>query len=86
MAKFPKMRLKDPFAKKQMPAWKKWTISLFCVAVVFVGLWMFNVLNGIGLSSPLDCYKKKVKVEAKEEIATSGEEVASEEDVIVDVQ
>ena len=86
MAKFPKMRLKDPFAKKQMPAWKKWTISLFCVAVVFVGLWMFNVLNGIGLSSPLDCYKKKAKVEAKEEIATSGEEVASEEDVVVDVQ
>ena len=63
MAKFPKMRLKDPFAKKQMPAWKKWCITLSCAAVVFVGLWMFNLLNGIGLPSPLDRYKEKPKTE-----------------------
>ena len=63
MAKFPKMRLKDPFAKKQMPAWKKWCITFSCAAVVFVGLWMFNLLNGIGLPSPLDCYKEKPKTE-----------------------
>ena len=81
MAKFPKMRLKDPFAKKQMPAWKKWCITLSCMAVVFVGLWMFNILNGIGLPSPLDCYKEKPKTE---QVETEQVEVAEGEGVVTD--
>ena len=86
MAKFPKAKLKDPFARK-MAAWKKWCIALFCVAVVFVGLWMFNLLAKIGLPSPLDCYKEKAKVESVEveEVVGPADPNAGEEDVAQDV-
>lgn len=86
MAKFPKAKLKDPFARK-MAAWKKWCIALFCVAVVFVGLWMFNLLAKIGLPSPLDCYKEKAKVEAVEveEVVGSADPNTGEGGVAQDV-
>ena len=67
MAKFPKLKLKDPFAKRQMPAWKRMCIAIALLAVGFVGLWMFNVLDGVGIPSPLDCYKEKAKTEVKDE-------------------
>ena len=63
MAKFPKMRMKDPFAKKMAP-WKKWCIALACIVVVFGGLWMFNLLEWAKLPSPLERYHKKPQVEA----------------------
>ncbi len=63
VAKFPKMKLKDPFAKKGLAPWKKWCICIFVAALVFVGLWMFNVLDGIGLASPLDRYHEEAPVE-----------------------
>jgi hypothetical protein len=72
MAKFPKMKLKDPFAKKPMAAWKKWLISLVCLGVVFAGLWLFNKLDRFGLPSPLDRYKQTEEVVQDEE-AVSGE-------------
>ena len=40
VAKFPKLKIKDPYAKKGMPAWKKWIISLSVLAVVAAGLWL----------------------------------------------
>ena len=91
MAKFPKIKLQDPFAKKQMPAWKKWCIAIVLLAVGFVGLWMFNVLDGVGLQSPLDCYKKKPQTEQvgpggeNTEAATENAE-AGEEIVVVEAQ
>ena len=78
MAKFPKLKLKDPFAKRQMPAWKRMCIAIALLAVGFVGLWMFNVLDGVGIPSPLDCYKEKAKTEVKDEgqaAETEGAEV-----------
>lgn len=63
MAKFPKTRMKDPFAKKMAP-WKKWCIALACIVVVFGGLWMFNLLEWAKLPSPLERYHKKPQVEA----------------------
>lgn len=51
-AKFPKMRLKDPYRKGLEP-WKKVIISIFCLLVVCAALWLFNLLAFIGLSSLL---------------------------------
>ena len=63
MAKFPKMRLKDPFAKAGIAPWKKWCIALACVVVVLGGLWMFNLLSWAGAKSPLKCCQKEAAVE-----------------------
>ena len=55
-AKYPKLKLKDPYAKAGLPAWKKWTISVAVLAVVAAALWMFNLLAWAGLNSPLPRY------------------------------
>ncbi len=52
VAKFPKMKLKDPY-KKGMAGWKKILISIVCLALVFAALWLFDLLAFINLPSPL---------------------------------
>lgn len=52
VAKFPKMKLKDPY-KKGMAGWKKLLISIVCLALVFAALWLFDLLAFINLPSPL---------------------------------
>lgn len=52
VAKFPKMKLKDPY-KKGMAGWKKFLISIVCLALVFAALWLFDLLAFINLPSPL---------------------------------
>lgn len=64
MAKFPKIKMKDPFAKKGLAPWKKWCIGLSCAIVVLGGLWMFNLLEWAKLPSPLERYHEKAPVEA----------------------
>ncbi len=61
IAKYPKLKLKDPYAKKGMATWKKWCISILIVAVVTAALWIFNVLAPINdnLKSPLPKYNKE---------------------------
>ena len=61
IAKYPKLKLKDPYAKKGMATWKKWCISILIVAVVAAALWIFNVLAPINdnLKSPLPKYNKE---------------------------
>lgn len=58
IAKYPKMKLKDPYAKKGMPTWVKWIISILIIAVVAAALWIFNVLAPLNdnLKSPLPKY------------------------------
>ena len=58
IAKFPKLKLKDPYAKKGIPAWQKWIISLLTVALVVTGLWLGNKLSFIA-PSPLPCFNKE---------------------------
>ena len=62
-AKFPKMKLKDPYAKAGLAPWKKWVISLAAVIVVACGLWLFNLLAWAGLRSPLPRYAEPCAVE-----------------------
>ena len=65
IAKFPKIKIKDPYAKSSLPVWLKWLLSFFAIAVVLAGLWLGNLLAWAGFSSPLSCFKKdKVEVVA----------------------
>ena len=56
-ARYPKMNLKDPYAKKSSP-WKAWLVTIVAVAVVGCGLWLFNLLAFAGLNSPLPRYNQ----------------------------
>ena len=80
VARYPKMRLKDPFAKAGLAPWKKWCISLSCIAVVLGGLWVFNLLEWAKLPSPLERYHKNDQVEVAD--STGGTDSTSIEIVI----
>ena len=71
VARFPKMRLRDPFAKAGLAPWKKWCIALSCIVVVLGGLWMFNLLEWAKLPSPLERYHKNVQVEVADTASTA---------------
>ena len=69
MAKYPTLKLKDPYAKAGLAPWKKWAISLSVLVVVLGTLWAFNMFAWAGLKSPLPRYNE---VEVVEEV-TAGE-------------
>jgi hypothetical protein len=81
IAKYPKLKLKDPYARKGLPTWKKWVISLSALVVVAAGLWLGNLLNWAGLPSPLPWFNKTEAVEevVVEEVAEETAEAAAEE-------
>ncbi len=66
IVKFPKLKLKDPYAKKGLPTWKKWTISLSALVVVVAGLWLGNLLKWAGAPSPFFNKNKAEVVEVVE--------------------
>ncbi len=66
-ADYPKIRLKDPYAKAGMAPWLRWLLGIFIIALVAAGLWLFNVLACLGLKSPLPCYNEPEAVEIIEE-------------------
>lgn len=70
MAHFPKLKMKDPFAKKGLATWKKWVITLAAAVVVFVGLWLGNLLSWAKLPSPLSYFHHEVVTEVVAEIVT----------------
>ena len=59
IAKFPKLKLKDPYAKKGIPTWLKWVISLVVLVVLVAGLWLGNILAKFGAPSPLPFFNKE---------------------------
>ena len=65
VAKYPKLKLKDPYAKKGLAPWKIVLISLSTLIVVLGGLWLANLLNWAGLRSPLPRFQP---VEVVEEV------------------
>ena len=77
IAKFPKLKMKDPYAKKGLPAWKKWCISVGALAVVVVALWLTNLLSGVKMPSPLPFFNKE-KVEVVEAPAATPEAAAAD--------
>lgn len=81
IAKFPKVKLKDPYIKKGMAAWKKWLFAIIFLALVGCGLWLGNLLNFVNLHSPLPCFKaQEVIVEeiVVEEVVTEQQTVAAD--------
>ena len=58
IAKYPKLKLKDPYARKGLAPWKKWVISLSALVVVAAGLWLGNLLKWANLPSPLPWFNK----------------------------
>ena len=68
-ARYPKMNLKDPYAKKSSP-WKACLVTIVAVAVVGCGLWLFNLLAFVGLNSPLPRYNQPEAAEVVVEIPT----------------
>ena len=83
VAKYPKMRLKDPYAKSSLPAFAKVLISLACLAVVAAGLWIFNLLSFAGLESPLPRYNK---AEVEAEIVEAADTAAVADTVVLDAE
>ena len=79
-AKFPKLKLKDPYAKKGLATWKKWVISLSALVAAFLILWIFNLLAWAGLKSPLPRYNK---VETVECVETAPADTVVVEEIIV---
>jgi hypothetical protein len=84
MAKFPNIRMKDPFAKAGLAPWKKWCIAIACLAAVFAGLWMFNLLEWAKLPSPLERYHKKAPVETVVDSLVTADTVVVEIEVPAD--
>ncbi|MBO7315956.1 MAG: hypothetical protein J6U44_02150, partial [Paludibacteraceae bacterium] len=68
IAKFPKIKMQDPFAKKKMPAWKKWLIvisTLLVLAGAAVTVWYyFDSKKDVATEEPC------VEQVATEEVAT----------------
>ena len=73
IAKFPKMKLKDPYAKKGNPV-KTWFITILALAAVVCGLWLGNVLSCLGFQSPLPRFNQAEPV-AEEVVAADVEAV-----------
>ena len=78
-AKYPKMKLKDPYAKKGIAPWKAWLMTILAVAVVACGLWLFNLLAFAGLNSPLPRYNQP---ETTEVVECCAEECSGECEVV----
>lgn len=83
IAKFPKMKLKDPYAKKGLAPWAKWIIAVLALAAVVAGFWLFNILAGLGLKSPLPRYNQPETV--VEEVAEPADSLAVADTVAAEV-
>ena len=73
VAKYPKLKLKDPYAKKGLAPWKSALISLSALIVVVAGLWLGNLLNWAGFRSPLPRFNP---VEVVEETVAQSDSTA----------
>ena len=76
LAKYPMVKMPDPYADKKMPCWKKWLITLVVLGGIFCALYFTNTLKYVGLP-----FKKEVPeaVEQPAEEATVAAEAAPAE-------
>ena len=78
IARYPKLKIKDPYAKSGMPTWKKWLISIVAIAAIVAGLWLGNLLNWAGYKSPLPRFNQTESVEETVEAEAVAAEAAVE--------
>ena len=57
-AKYPVVKLKDPYAQKGLTTIQKWFVSIIVIGVVALGLWLGNLLAWAGAESPLPFFEK----------------------------
>ena len=62
VAKYPVLKLKDPYAKTGLSAFWKWVIGILTIVVVVLGLWLGNLLGWAGKKSPLPCFNQQTEV------------------------
>ena len=79
MAKYPKLKLKDPYAKTGLAPWKKAVITLSVLVALAGGLWLGNLLDWAGLRSPLPCFNPVEVVEEAPATEACAETVVVEE-------
>lgn len=85
IAKFPTLKLKDPYAKKGLAPWKVWCISIASLAVVVCVLWIFNLLSWAGLKSPLPRFNEVETVEqVVEDTAVPCDSLTTADPVVVE--
>ena len=84
VARYPKLNIKDPYAKSGMPTWKKWVISLSLLVAVLAGLWLGNLLDWAGCTSPLPRFNQVEVVEQVEDNVEGITEEAVPEEVTVE--
>ena len=83
IARYPKLKLKDPYARKGIPTWKKWMISIVSLLVVLGALWIANLFACINLPSPLPWFdKEEVVTEGVVEVSETSVEATEATDVI----
>ncbi len=64
VVKFPKLKLRDPYAKKGLPTWKKWVISLSVLSGVALGaaaVWYFCFHKS---NATVEAVETEIKAEA----------------------
>ena len=57
-AKYPVVKLKDPYEQKGLTTIQKWFVSIIVIGVVALGLWLGNLLAWAGAESPLPFFEK----------------------------
>ena len=80
VAKYPKLKLKDPYAKTGLPVWKKVVITLSILVALVGGLWLGNLLDWAGLKSPLPRFNQ---VEVVEETVAEGDSAEVADSTVV---
>ena len=79
VAKYPKLKLKDPYAKTGLVPWKKAVITLSVLVALVGGLWLGNLLDWAGLKSPLPRFNPVEVVEEAPATEACAETVVVEE-------
>lgn len=81
-AKYPKLKLKDPYAKKGIAPWKAWLITIAALVVTVAVLWVFNLFAWAGFRSPLPRYNQPEAV-VEEVVECAAEETAPADTLVV---
>ncbi len=84
-AKYPKVKIKDPYAKAGIPCWQKWLISICSLAVLLAALWVANLFAWAGCKSPLPRFNEVEVVEEVVEAPAPCDSTAVVETVVVEV-
>ena len=82
VAKYPALKLKDPYARKGLAPWKAWLIALSGLLVTLAVLWVLNLFAWAGLRSPLPRYNEPEAVE----VVMECEDTAPTDTVAVEIQ